>query len=955
MIQKIRLMSWIAVFALLLGSALWFAVPAAHAASNILSEFLPHGFCYTWNRDLVWLHLVSDSLIGVAYFSIPFALAYFVHKRRDLPFSWMFVLFGLFIIACGSTHWMEVWTLWYPDYWLSGAIKALTAAVSVPAAVALVFLVPRALTIPGAEQLRTMNESMALQIERRERTEESLRKAQLELETQVNERTRELANVNRDLERQREWLQVTLSSIGDAVIATDTQAKVAFMNRAAEELTGWSRQEAEGKPLEQVFCAIDVSTRRAVENPALQILQERGIVRNAQHRLLIRKDGSEIPIDDTAAPIRDSSGQTIGAVLISRDITKERKAEQAILERERFLQTVLDNTPGLIYVKDAGGRFLLVNRRFADAAGRPASQILGRIETDIFGDGRFSSAILQNDRRVLHGEEVVELEERVELADGVHTYLSVKVPAEGVGFPGRVLCGFSLDITERKRAEAQLNETREMFQSFMDHSPARSWIKDDEGRYVFMNLALQHGLQVTPEEWLGKTAFDFHPYELAEAISANDRLVLKNNEPQQFVEEVLQNGEHRFLLSHKFCMVRGGHRHVAGTAIDITEQMQAEQALRDADSRKNEFLATLAHELRNPLSPIRSAVAVIQRQGTPDPKVVKLSEIIDRQVQHMARLLDDLMDVSRITQDRIELRKETITLSSVIAATLEACAPLIEAKRHDLQVNLPREPVEMYADLTRLVQTLCNLLNNAAKYTAPGGRISLTAVRDGEEVRISVKDTGIGIDRAHQPRLFEMFSQVTSALDRSGGGLGIGLALSRGLIEAHGGHIEAHSAGLNMGSEFIVHLPALVSNDRSAPERQPNSADTYRRPSCRVLIAEDNKDAAEMLAEVLRLSGDTVQVVFDGGSVLEACTAFRPDVVILDIGLPGLNGYQVAAKIRAKTWGQSLLLIALTGWGQEDDRRRAREAGFDHHLTKPIDQTTLEKILASSATVSLHK
>jgi PAS domain-containing protein len=229
------------------------ALPIAHAANNILSGFLPHGVCYTWNRDLMWLHLISDSLIGVAYFSIPFALAYFVHKRRDLPFSWMFVLFGLFIIACGSTHWMEVWTLWYPDYWLSGAIKAFTAAASVPTAVALVFLIPRALSIPGAGQLRAMNESLAMQMAGRQQIEEDLRKVQLELEAQVTERTRELANANRDLERQREWLQVTLSSIGDAVIATDTTGHVTFMNLVAGELTGWQQADAIGRDVATYF------------------------------------------------------------------------------------------------------------------------------------------------------------------------------------------------------------------------------------------------------------------------------------------------------------------------------------------------------------------------------------------------------------------------------------------------------------------------------------------------------------------------------------------------------------------------------------------------------------------------------------------------------------------------------------------------------------------------------
>src|SRR4030095_10973342 len=292
------------------------------------------------------------------------------------------------------------------------------------------------------------------------------------------------------------------------------------------------------------------------------------------------------------------------------DITKRRQADREMQERERFLQTVLDNTPGIIYVKDVHGRFLLVNKRFADIARRPPEQILGRIDSEIFNDNAHVNEILENDQRVLAGRQVVELEECLSLPDGMHTYLSIKVPVEGVGFQGRVLCGFSLDITERKRAEERLGETREMFQAFMDHSPARSWIKDAEGRYIFMSVAVQAALKLTPENWQGRTAFDLHPRSVAEAISANDRFVLETKQPQQFIEEIVQDGDHRFLLSHKFCMVRDGRPHVAGTAIDITAQIRAERALLDADRRKNEFLATLAHELGNPLRPLLSAAAV---------------------------------------------------------------------------------------------------------------------------------------------------------------------------------------------------------------------------------------------------------------------------------------------------------------------------------------------------------
>ena len=656
--------------------------------------FMPHGVCYSWDPGLMRLHLISDSLIGVGYFSIPAALVYFMRKREDLPFSWMFLLFGIFIIACGTTHWMEVWTLWHPHYWLAGWVKALTAGASVPTAIALAFLIPRALEVPSVKQLRDAKEALELEVFERKRAEEKLRQAQAELERRVAERTAELAAANGELERQHEWLQIVLSSIGDAVIATGARSEILFTNAIAQTLTGWSPAEAVGRPLPEVFNIVHAGTRLPANNPVLGILSGKTSEVVSDDTILVARDGREIPIDDNAAPIRDPSGAVVGVVLVFRDVT-ERKA--------------------------------------------------------------------------------------------------------------------------------------------------------------------------------------------------------------------------------------------------------AEQALREADKRKDDFLAILGHELRNPLSPIRHAVAVLRAQETGRAHVQRSRDVIERQVAQMTRLLDDLLDVSRITRNRLELRKESLELTTVIAAAVEISTPLIEAKGHRLTMDLPTQSVRLYADPTRLAQVFGNLLNNAAKYTNAGGEISVSAKVAEGQVVVSVKDNGIGLDPAHKPRLFEIFSQAGSALERSEGGLGIGLAVVHGLVELHGGTVEAESDGVNQGTEIRVTLP--IETNAPAPIPKPHATSTVGR-RLRILIADDNRDSADSMSLLLQLQGHEVRTAYDGAEALAAAESFHPDVAVLDIAMPGMNGYETATRIRREPWGGNVMLVAMSGFGQESDKRRAAAAGFDHHLTKPVDNAVLEQLLS---------
>jgi PAS domain S-box-containing protein len=386
--------------------------------------------------------------------------------------------------------------------------------------------------------------------------------------------------------------------------------------------------------------------------------------------------------------------------------------------------------------------------------------------------------------------------------------------------------------------------------------------------------------------------------------------------------------------------------------IDISERKRLLEDLRqrvgdfaEADRIKNEFLAMLAHELRGPLAPIRNGLHILREPNVEGSTIERVKSIMDQQVRNLTRLVDDLLDVSRITRGTIRLQKETIDLATVVGHAVESVRPLIELGRHELLVSLPQQPVHLEADPTRLEQVLTNLLHNAAKFTEPGGHIRLTAERDNAEVVVCVRDSGIGIAPELLPSIFDMFTQAGRTLDRSQGGLGIGLALVRRLVELHGGSVRAHSDGPGKGSDFRVRLPALLLQ-RLEPSPPPPQPEPAKRRTLRILVVEDELAVAEMLVMLLKLWGHTVQAVRDGPAALAAAPTFHPEVVLCDIGLPGLNGYRVARQLRQQEGLNKSVLTAITGYGQEEDQRRAREAGFDHHMTKPVDPFALEKLLS---------
>ena len=388
--------------------------------------------------------------------------------------------------------------------------------------------------------------------------------------------------------------------------------------------------------------------------------------------------------------------------------------------------------------------------------------------------------------------------------------------------------------------------------------------------------------------------------------------------------------------------------------VDLAERRRLENALMATDQRKDEFLAMLSHELRNPLAPIRNAVQIMGLKPLDDPHLRHCRDVIERQVEHLSRLVDDLLDVSRITRGRFKLKKKPAEVATFVARAIETAKPLFDARRQRLHVSMPEERLIVDGDLTRLSQIVGNLLNNAAKYTPDGGHISLqieTASRDSgsaEEVLIRVKDNGTGIPPEMLPEVFDLFTQVDQALDRTHDGLGIGLALVRKLVEMHGGSVDAHSDGVGHGSEFFVRLPCRIElvDVKGAPLSAGDAIETPVIRRRRVLVVDDNEDSAETLALALQLEGYDVETAHGGQQALKLAEGFLPEVVLLDIGMPEMDGYEVARSIRAQPWGADMLLVAQTGWGQEEDRRRTREAGFDAHMTKPLDHSRLMSLMA---------
>jgi PAS domain S-box-containing protein len=756
---------------------------------------------------------------------------------------------------------------------------------------------------------------------------------------------------------QRQLLQTTLTSIGDAVIATDAEGRVTFLNTVAQVLTGYEAAEASNRPLDEIFRIINEETRRSVENPTQRALKEGKIVGLANHSVLIAKDGTEVPIEDSASPIRDEQDKVSGAVLIFRDVAEKRRTEKALRLSEEELRRSLEVFKLALKVGKIG--HWEWNALTDENKWSPEIEALYGLQPGGFEGGYEGWA------KLLHPDDLAKAEEDVRRAlatgeyftefrviwpDGSVHWLETRahVFKDAEDKPERIL-GVNMDVTERKRTEEALRAATDELRIVTDSMAAPVTRCGPDFRYRWASKPYA--------DWIGRPLGQIIGHPIADIVGPEAFALLRpyfervlRGEAVSYESEVNFQGLGLRWVNSKYTPTfddGGKPNGWVAVVLDITARKQMEQSLKEADHRKDEFLAMLAHELRNPLAPIRNALHILQMDGANGEIATQARDMMERQVAQMVRLVDDLMDVSRITRGKINLVHERLELARVIDGALETSRPLIEAAKHELAVELSAEPLAVVGDLTRLAQVVSNLLNNAAKYTPEGGHIRLLVAREGEQAVIRVRDDGMGIAPAMLPRIFDMFTQADKTLNRAQGGLGIGLTLVRRLVEMHGGQVEAHSEGAGRGSEFVIRLPLAPKTEEGKSMNEPvGTAPVRQQASRKVLVVDDNQDSADSLGMLLSMRGHEVRTALDGPAALAAARTFRPDVILLDIGLPGMNGYEVARQMRQMPELNGALLIAQTGWGQEEDRRKSTEAGFDEHLVKPVDPAALQELLS---------
>jgi PAS domain S-box-containing protein len=639
---------------------------------------------------------------------------------------------------------------------------------------------------------------------------------------------------------------------------------------------------------------------------------------------------------------------------VQRRITVER----ALADRDRELSDFLENALEGILKVGPDGAVIWANGAALELLGCEAAQCVGRPIEEFYLEPDDAVGSLQ---RLVAGETLNDHATALRRGDG--SVRHVRIAANSHWDAGTLIHSrwFVRDVTHERLAESARAHLAAIVQSSDDAIVSKTL----EGIIRSWNRAAERLFGYNAEEAVGQPITLIIPPEREQEEQTILEKLRRGERIDHFETVRVAKSGRRIDVALTISPIRNVNGVIIGAskiARDISERkaseqaqtrmigelQRAEEALREADRRKDEFLAVLAHELRNPLAPIRYAVAMARKDGRPESERMHAQAIIERQVEHMGRLLDDLLDVSRITRGTLILRRSTVDLATAVAAAQESARPLIESRGHALRVQLPAETLRLVADPVRLAQVLANLLINAAKYTDPGGRIELEARRTGGELTIAVRDNGIGISAEMMPRVFTLFAQASPALERSEGGLGIGLALVRGLLELHGGSVSAHSGGVGRGSEFLVRLP--IGNPGDTDGVYETSAPTCAGArALRVLVADDNRDSAETCAALLKASGHEVSVAHTGREAFDIACRLEPDALLLDIGMPELNGYQLAQRIRGTSWGRRAMLIAITGWGQEQDKRRARAAGFDQHLTKPIDPNGLEVLLQTGA------
>lgn len=743
--------------------------------------------------------------------------------------------------------------------------------------------------------------------------------------------------------RERELLAAIVDSSDDGIVSMTLRGVITSWNRAAHRIFGYTAAET----VDQSILMLLPPDRLAEEE---HFLSEIAAGRRVEHfeTVRVRKDGTRIHVSVTLSPVRDVNGVIVGASKIVRDMSERMQLEHRAVKAAADLDRVLSNLGEGFAALDRDLRYVFVNDAAVQMVGLPRETVIGRTPAELLPPDLVAQ-VLPRVEAALATSEAVQYEAYYASQDRWYHH-RLYPTGDGVSL-------FFTDITARKRAEAALRESRDVLSLAMRGGRMGAWSRDLASHEVWWSRELEELFGIPPGGFEGTEA-GFLAY-----VHEDDRARVQegvNASVASHTDYVIEfrfrhaDGGWRWMegRGRAFYADDGTARWLYGLGIDITERKAFEGALAaardaadDANRAKDEFMAMLGHELRNPLSPILTALQLMKLRG--DVGAERERTVIERQVRHLTRLVDDLLDVSRIARGKVTLKVEVVELGEVVARAVEIASPLFEERAQTLSLHVPRTGLPVEGDVARLAQVVTNLLTNAAKYTPHRGTVAVIAREEDDGVALRVRDRGIGIPADVLPRIFDLFVQGRQTLDRAQGGLGLGLTIVKSLVDRHGGRVSAHSDGANRGSEFVVWLPRAGAATRvTQPVTEAGRPALAPALAPRVLIVDDNQDAASLLAEALELRGWDVRVAHDGLEALRLAAVFVPQAACLDLGLPVMDGFELAARLRELPGLDGVRLIAVTGYGQEADRVRTAAAGFHHHVVKPVDLELLGSLLA---------